>query len=793
MSSKGYVDLERGTSGGPNKLIVEAFGTCFMALALFGLDYSSAIGALAVGVMLALMTWLGGGHCNPAVTAAYSYNDKSDLKSAAIMIGAQIGGAVVASVYANTLGGGSSTPDDADNLITTTAVEVLFVIQLVLTYASSNDALIVGLSYFAGLLAYGGAATSTANPALVLGVVLGNVLTGGGFSVSTAAIVRCIVPLVAGALASTVIDFVKSKVPRSGECLGTFYLVLGLAGIGSAGGDGAGLAIAATLATWIVICGNGEALNPTITVARLVKDGKYSTWADPVLDILAQTIGAMLAVIMASWAIGGGNALAAKDLGNATIIDILASLALAFTYFKGANALDTGLVWFGLLVAFGSSAGSVFNPAIPLGGYIAGVLPIDLTTTIALPIAPIVGPLVGGALAGFTISSIPPIANEAIGTFFVYLAVAATNDTVFGSLATGAVLLAFTKIYGADLNPVVTFAREGMKGMQTIGLQVAGATAAGFFATWYGGLDGCTSDAFDLKATSVELIASILLAKVYSTTTDAQAVGISYAALLITFGGAMGSVANPAVVVGQYAGSGLLNISFDLSTDGLTTLLAHVATPLLGAFLCAPVFALVESGELGKVLHQAKGFLAPRELFGSFFLLLAFGAVGEDAFSRGVSLILLLHVYSSEDLIPTITIARILRGENVDYIDLGKRLTAQTVGALIGLYAAAWLVGAGGMGSLTGQSTQAATVGGLLLGATLSMGWCARKGALATGLIFFLATSLFSGPLNPAFILAGVIQSAIGGDVSVSLDLAVGILAPLAGGAVGGIASSYLK
>ena len=51
-------------------------------------------------------------------------------------------------------------------------VEALFVMQLVITYIASSDALVLGLSYFSGLVAFGASIGSTGNPAVAVGVVV---------------------------------------------------------------------------------------------------------------------------------------------------------------------------------------------------------------------------------------------------------------------------------------------------------------------------------------------------------------------------------------------------------------------------------------------------------------------------------------------------------------------------------------------------------------------------------------------------------------------------------------------
>lgn len=78
------------------------------------------------------------------------------------------------------------------------------------------------------------------------------------------------------------------------------------------------------------------AYNPAVTLARFVKRGDFSVWMDPVLDIAAQSVGGALGAIVASWAMGAGAA-GVADLGTASIIDALATAALALTYFVSSH------------------------------------------------------------------------------------------------------------------------------------------------------------------------------------------------------------------------------------------------------------------------------------------------------------------------------------------------------------------------------------------------------------------------------------------------------------------------
>merc|ERR1719272_1119644 len=111
---------------------------------------------------------------------------------------------------------------------------------------------------------------------------------------------------------------------------------------------------------------------------------------------------------------------------------------------------------------------------------------------------------------------------------------------------------------------------------------------------------------------------------------DPQILGLSYFAILAAFSSTMGSVANPALVLGRFLGNGLLptfgdiGSGFDLSVGAMKPLLAHTLAPLVGAVLCAAWkwgFVKIEV-EFQKPLFDVKlsrKMVKPGELLGSFF------------------------------------------------------------------------------------------------------------------------------------------------------------------------------
>ena len=549
-------------------------------------------------------------------------------------------------------------------------------------------------------------------------------------------------------------------------------------------------------------------------------------------------VGAFVAAITSAWAMDAdgfvGNHQFVADLrGNLkpAVLDCLATAALALAYLAPkASAVDTGLTYFGLLFSLSAVATSMFNPALAIAPYLAGIAGFGGGG--GLPLVNLIGGLAGAVLAG-SVHNLPKayFPREAIGVFYVYLVVGTSSGGgIFGALAIGATTLAFTKIFDADLNPAVTLgtsydpavsvARNLRKSSRAILQQLAGATFAAILgASWLNGFDGAVeaTEAFSIKAASAEVLAAFLLIKVYPVLRlerDPQILGLSYFAILAAFSSTMGSVANPALVLGRFLGNGLLptfgdiGSGFDLSVGAMKPLLAHTLAPLVGAVLCAAWkwgFVKIEV-EFQKLLFDVKlsrKMVKPGELLGSFLLIVLLSAIGsgspEALLACGVALMAVLTMVPSQDLLPTITVGRIfsgmtLKSSRAQVMELLLSLCFQTLGAVLAIYLTIWLFGSGYTIGFTDASMQDAAIRGFLLALILSLGWLSKQGHLATGLSYFVAASTCSGSLNPAlainpaYMLGTCIHSLIAGStVSVDGLLLVIVLVPLIGGLAGGL------
>ena len=168
--------------------------------------------------------------------------------------------------------------------------------------------------------------------------------------------------------------------------------------------------------------------------------------------------------------------------------------------------MDTGLSYFALLTAFGGASSSFFNPAVPLGSYLAGLAGFG---SAALPTSAVVGPLVGAVAIGLLESQLPSIAKEGVGVFVLYLVVGAAGAAAPSAASRSAPLSRLTPIYNVDLNPAVTLAKKIDK-YETVLVQL-GVLWGGLAGAYLGGFEGTSYDNFDAKAAVGEVLVAVLL------------------------------------------------------------------------------------------------------------------------------------------------------------------------------------------------------------------------------------------------------------------------------------------
>ncbi|MEL6251940.1 MAG: aquaporin [Bacteroidota bacterium] len=195
------------------------------------------------------------------------------------------------------------------------------------------------------------------------------------------------------------------------EFLGTFFLVLT---IGLAVGSGtafAPIAIGSALMIMVYMGGHisGAHYNPAVTLAVFIR-GKIDI-KDAGIYWVSQILGGVAAAAVAGMLVQDADfTFLVSKAGSATpvqalLVEILFTFALALVVLNVATSKGTeGNSFYGLAIGFtvlvgafagGPISGGAFNPAVGIGPNVINGGFADLWIYI-------VGPLLGGALAGFT-------------------------------------------------------------------------------------------------------------------------------------------------------------------------------------------------------------------------------------------------------------------------------------------------------------------------------------------------------------------------------------------------------
>ncbi len=189
------------------------------------------------------------------------------------------------------------------------------------------------------------------------------------------------------------------------ECMGTFFFLLTIALTANA------LAIACMLMAWVYIGGyiSGAHYNPAVTLAVGLR-GNWQ-WASILHYWVAQILGGILAFATAYYLSGQLTMpQPVAPFGKAFLVEVLLAFVLAFVVlvvgvsdkFKNSTVFGFAIGFtIPALAALGSPiSGGLFNPAIPLGAHIFGLvkgMPLDATNLLLY----VGGALLGGALAAY--------------------------------------------------------------------------------------------------------------------------------------------------------------------------------------------------------------------------------------------------------------------------------------------------------------------------------------------------------------------------------------------------------
>jgi aquaporin Z len=182
------------------KWLVEFIGTFFLVYVVgcVSLQEHLLLGPLAIGASLMVMIFAGGhisgAHYNPAVTLGVWVRGACSTLEASFYVGAQVIGAIVASLAAGFLLGHGSAPAAS----TVTAIQVMLaetlgtfalvytVLNVATAPATSGNSfygLAIGFAVFAQAVAVGKVSGGAFNPAVAIGVTLLGLANGSNLSI----------------------------------------------------------------------------------------------------------------------------------------------------------------------------------------------------------------------------------------------------------------------------------------------------------------------------------------------------------------------------------------------------------------------------------------------------------------------------------------------------------------------------------------------------------------------------------------------------------------------------------
>ena len=204
------------------------------------------------------------------------------------------------------------------------------------------------------------------------------------------------------------------------EFIGTFFLVFTIGGAVASGSVIAPVAIGAVLMVMVYAGGHisGAHYNPAVSLAVLIR-GKISA----VLMIqywIAQLLGGLVGALFSHF-VTGNNASVVMGPGlnispaTSVLAEALGTFALAYVVLNVATATATaGNSFYGLAIGFtvmsmavaiGGISGGAFNPAVGIGRNFADEL-VGAGKSISNVWIYVVGPLIGGALAGIVFKTL---------------------------------------------------------------------------------------------------------------------------------------------------------------------------------------------------------------------------------------------------------------------------------------------------------------------------------------------------------------------------------------------------
>ncbi|MBB6439490.1 MIP/aquaporin family protein [Streptomyces candidus] len=200
------------------------------------------------------------------------------------------------------------------------------------------------------------------------------------------------------------------------EFVGTFFLVLTVGTAVLSEAPLAPLAVGAILTVMVYARGHvsGAHYNPAVTLAVLLR-GRISG-ATAAGYVCAQSLAALAVGPLARWAVSAEAvrplSFSGRELATALVVEALFAFALAYVVLNVATSsshpdnsfygLAIGLTVLAGAVTVGGISGAVFNPAVALGGAMAGLFDWSALWIYLL------ANLLGGAAAGMGFRALHP-------------------------------------------------------------------------------------------------------------------------------------------------------------------------------------------------------------------------------------------------------------------------------------------------------------------------------------------------------------------------------------------------
>jgi aquaporin Z len=199
------------------------------------------------------------------------------------------------------------------------------------------------------------------------------------------------------------------------EFIGTFFLVFTVCMAGTFAGNLAPLAIGSALMIMVYAGGHisGGHYNPAVTTAVYIRGGNIEL-KDALMYMVFQILAAIVAAGLAWWFIGHAAVVAPSHFYSKWMklaAEMLGTFALAYVVLNSATHPKTsGNSFYGLAIGFtvmtmafavGGVSGGAFNPAVGIGPNVMQMITGDMSAWHHI-ILYIVGPILGGAIAGYT-------------------------------------------------------------------------------------------------------------------------------------------------------------------------------------------------------------------------------------------------------------------------------------------------------------------------------------------------------------------------------------------------------